>query len=132
MTEGKAQVVAVCDADAVFRVFTACPHDPKTLIIDVRDKKKWDRGHIAGSYCIRLPASGGTLLGRAACDGESLWQAAAGRSGPSAHRRGLPPLAGGAHRPPELGVKLTHRRCRSSAQAPSSMGLEVGGARLRA
>ncbi|EFN52440.1 hypothetical protein CHLNCDRAFT_138968 [Chlorella variabilis] len=73
MTEGKAQVVAVCDADAVFRVFTACPHDPKTLIIDVRDKKKWDRGHIAGSYCIRLPASGGTLLDYSKCEYDLKW-----------------------------------------------------------
>jgi hypothetical protein len=56
--------VTTVDADAVFRVFAACPADIKTLIIDVRDKKKWDKGHIAGSYCIRKPGSGDTLLGK--------------------------------------------------------------------
>ncbi len=63
MSEAKEKEVAVCETDAVFRVFTACLHDPKTLIIDVRDKRKWDKGHIAGSYCVRLPNNGGTRLG---------------------------------------------------------------------
>ena len=54
-------------ADALFRVFTACAADPRPLVIDVRgDKKKWDRGHVAGAYCIRVPSNGAALLGECA------------------------------------------------------------------
>lgn len=50
-------------AEAVFRTFCACPTDPRTLIVDVRDKKHFDKGHIAGAFCIRVPSNGATLLG---------------------------------------------------------------------
>ena len=53
-------------SDAVFRTFTACPTDPRTLLLDVRDKKKFDKGHIAGAYCIRLSSNGSVLLGEPA------------------------------------------------------------------
>jgi rhodanese-related sulfurtransferase len=55
--------VKTLDADAIFRSFAACPDDPKTLIVDVRPRNRWEKGHIAGSYCIRKPSSGETLLG---------------------------------------------------------------------
>ncbi|KAL4422489.1 hypothetical protein ABPG75_008686 [Micractinium tetrahymenae] len=62
-------------ADAVFRVFTACPADPRTLILDVRDKKHFDRGHIAGAYCIRVPSNGATLLDYSKNEYEQKWGA---------------------------------------------------------
>lgn len=56
--------IKTVDASAIFRAgFTACPSDPRTLILDVRDKKWFDKGHVAGAYCIRLPSSGNVLLG---------------------------------------------------------------------
>ena len=62
------------DASAIFRAgFTACPTDPRTLIVDVRDKKQFDKGHISGAYCIRLPSSGNVLLGE--CQGSDDWLA---------------------------------------------------------
>ncbi|KAL4421080.1 hypothetical protein ABPG77_001375 [Micractinium sp. CCAP 211/92] len=62
-------------ADAVFRIFTACPTDPRTLILDVRDKKHFDRGHIAGAYCIRVPSNGATLLDYSKNEYEQKWGA---------------------------------------------------------
>lgn len=52
-------------ADVLFRVFTACPTDPRTLILDVRPHKQFDRapGHVAGAYSIRLSSNGAVLLG---------------------------------------------------------------------
>ena len=56
--------VKTVDASVVFRAgFTACPTDTRTLILDVRDKKRFEKGHISGAYCIRLPSSGEMLLG---------------------------------------------------------------------
>jgi dual specificity MAP kinase phosphatase len=56
--------VKTITADAIFRVFTACPTDPRTLILDVRDRKHFERapGHVAGAYCIRLSSNGAVLL----------------------------------------------------------------------
>jgi dual specificity MAP kinase phosphatase len=31
------------DADAIFRVFTACANDPKTLLLDVRPQKEYKK-----------------------------------------------------------------------------------------
>lgn len=61
-------------ADALFRVFTACPTDPRTLILDVRPHKQFDRapGHVAGAYCIRLSANGAALLGARRCRATAL------------------------------------------------------------
>jgi hypothetical protein len=66
--------IKTVDASAIFRAgFTACPTDPRTLIVDVRDKKQFDKGHISGAYCIRLPSSGNVLLGE--CQGSgACWQ----------------------------------------------------------
>ena len=66
--------IKTVDASAIFRAgFTACPTDPRTLIVDVRDKKQFDKGHISGAYCIRLPSSGNVLLGE--CQGSADWMA---------------------------------------------------------
>ena len=51
-----------CDADAIFRVFTACPHDIKTLILDVRSSKLHKRLHLNQAYCIRLASDGKALV----------------------------------------------------------------------
>ncbi len=84
-------------ADAVFRIFTACPTDPRTLILDVRDKKHFDRGHIAGAYCIRVPSNGATLLGgccaRPAGAGWLNWGSAGSPDAPNFNCSSLPRLA---------------------------------------
>jgi len=49
------------DVDGVFKVFTACPNDPKTLLLDVRDHKDFKRKHINQAYCIRLSKNGKVL-----------------------------------------------------------------------
>ncbi|KAI3430229.1 hypothetical protein D9Q98_004826 [Chlorella vulgaris] len=67
--------VKTLDADAIFRSFTACPDDPKTLIVDVRPRNRWEKGHIAGSYCIRKPSSGETLLDYSKADYDQRWSA---------------------------------------------------------
>lgn len=48
--------------DMLFRVFTACPGDARTLIVDVRPLKEYNKNHILQSYCIRLSANGKALL----------------------------------------------------------------------
>ncbi len=48
--------------DGLFRLFTACPDDPKTFILDVRPQKEFQKSHIMQSYCIRLAANGQALL----------------------------------------------------------------------
>ena len=48
--------------DGLFRLFTACPDDPKTFILDVRPQKDFQKSHIMQSYCIRLAANGQALL----------------------------------------------------------------------
>lgn len=83
--------VTTVDADAVFRLFTACPTDIRTLIIDVRDKKKWDKGHIAGSYCIRKPGSGDTLLGELCASSARQARRCADRQLPRAATRSRSP-----------------------------------------
>ncbi len=50
------------DASAIFRCFAACPHDPKTLLLDVRPHKQFEKLHLALSYNIRLSANGRVLL----------------------------------------------------------------------
>lgn len=48
--------------DGLFRLFTACPDDTKTFILDVRPQKEFQKAHIMQSYCIRLAANGQALL----------------------------------------------------------------------
>ena len=55
--------VMVCGPDALFRVFTACQHDERSLILDVRPAKEFRRGHVQLAYCIRLSTNGEVLLG---------------------------------------------------------------------
>eukprot|EP00879_Flechtneria_rotunda_P027734 GHRR01029724.1.p1 GENE.GHRR01029724.1~~GHRR01029724.1.p1 ORF type:complete len:223 (+),score=59.61 GHRR01029724.1:1121-1789(+) len=49
------------DADGIFKVFTACPNDPKTLILDVRPYKEFKKKHINQAYCIRVSTNGKVL-----------------------------------------------------------------------
>lgn len=49
------------DADAIFRAFTACGKDPKTLLLDVRPHKDYKKGHINQAFNPRL-ATNGTFL----------------------------------------------------------------------
>jgi dual specificity MAP kinase phosphatase len=49
-------------ADAIFRLFTACPDDPKVYVLDVRPNKQFLKRHVIASYSIRLAANGTTLL----------------------------------------------------------------------
>jgi hypothetical protein len=49
------------DAHAVFRAFTACPDDPKTLILDVRANKDFKKKHVCLSYNVRLSTNGRVL-----------------------------------------------------------------------
>lgn len=52
------------DADIIFRTFTACPGDPRTLILDVRPHKDYAKKHILQSYSVRVSANGKALLVR--------------------------------------------------------------------
>jgi len=54
--------VKTVPADTIFRVFTACPGDVRTLILDVRSYKEFSKKHVIGAYCIRLSANGKVLL----------------------------------------------------------------------
>lgn len=51
--------------DDVFRCFTACRDDPRTLILDVRPNKAFVKKHVQGAYSIRLSSDGKVLLVRA-------------------------------------------------------------------
>ncbi|KAG2441094.1 hypothetical protein HXX76_003946 [Chlamydomonas incerta] len=49
------------DADAIFRIFTACAGDIATIIIDTRPHKEFKVSHICGAFCVRLSANGQVL-----------------------------------------------------------------------
>lgn len=63
-TPSPAMEVKTVPADALFRVYTACPGDVRTLVLDVRGSKEFSKKHLIGSYCIRLSANGRVLLVR--------------------------------------------------------------------
>ena len=54
----------VCDADAIFRVFTITPGgtDIPTLLLDVRKKEIFKKLHIGQSFCVRLTSGGETIV----------------------------------------------------------------------
>ena len=56
------EVKTLPDASSIFSCFSACKNDPKTLLLDVRPQKQWQKSHIALSYSIRLSANGRALL----------------------------------------------------------------------
>jgi len=64
---------AAADADAVFRLYTACAGDPRTLIVDVRPAKAFKRGHLLQAYCVRASADGGALLDHSGCEYDLPW-----------------------------------------------------------
>jgi dual specificity MAP kinase phosphatase len=49
------------DETGIFRIFTACPNDPKTLLLDVRPHKAYKKCHINQAYCVRLSSNGKVL-----------------------------------------------------------------------
>eukprot|EP00877_Chromochloris_zofingiensis_P008595 jgi/Chrzof1/398/Cz01g14120.t1 len=49
------------DAETLFRTFTACPNDPKTLLLDVRPNKDFKRRHINQAFNVRLSSNGRVL-----------------------------------------------------------------------
>ncbi|KIZ07690.1 MAP kinase phosphatase 5 [Monoraphidium neglectum] len=61
------------DAGALFRVFTACPNDPRVLILDVRPLKQFKRGHVLHSFCVRLSADGRALLDYSQASYDVTW-----------------------------------------------------------
>ncbi|KAL0022102.1 hypothetical protein WJX79_009630 [Trebouxia sp. C0005] len=61
-------------ADALFRAcFTACPLDPKTLLLDVRAAKVFKRKHILQAFCVRVTASAETLLDYSGASYDQKW-----------------------------------------------------------
>jgi hypothetical protein len=61
------------DADAVFKVFTACPDDPKTLLLDVRPQKQFKKGgcrrvgvgrHRGNDLCVCAPTTRAAAFAR--------------------------------------------------------------------
>ncbi|KAK9816993.1 hypothetical protein WJX72_007967 [[Myrmecia] bisecta] len=54
--------VKTATPERIFRVFTACPNDTRTLIVDVRHAKEYKKLHILSAYNVRLAANGKTLL----------------------------------------------------------------------
>ncbi|KAL3135874.1 hypothetical protein ABBQ32_007430 [Trebouxia sp. C0010 RCD-2024] len=61
-------------ADALFRAcFTGCPQDPRTLLLDVRTQKAFKRKHILQAFCVRVTASGETLLDYSGASYDQKW-----------------------------------------------------------
>lgn len=54
--------VKTIQADALFRVYTACPDDSKTLVLDVRPNKDFKKLHLMQAYNIRLASNKRVLL----------------------------------------------------------------------
>ncbi len=46
----------------ILRVFTACPHDVRTLLVDVRDYKAYKKLHVMQAFNVRLAANEKALL----------------------------------------------------------------------
>ena len=52
-----------CSPSELFRaVFCACGDEKAPLVLDVRPKAAFARGHVAGAYCVRTSANGAALL----------------------------------------------------------------------
>lgn len=61
------------EADAIFRLFTACPNDPRTYILDVRPQKEFARCHVLAAYSARLSADGSALLDYSKASYDQKW-----------------------------------------------------------
>lgn len=57
------------DSDFVFRLFTKCPDDPVTLVVDVRAYKYFKRCHVNQAFCVRLSANGEALMVKSTSQG---------------------------------------------------------------
>ena len=52
-----------CSPSELFRaVFCACGEEKAPLVLDVRPKAAFARGHVAGAYCVRTSTNGTALL----------------------------------------------------------------------
>ena len=54
--------VTAIPPDVLFRVYTACPEDTQTLILDLRPYNQFKKGHLIHAFCIRLASTGRALL----------------------------------------------------------------------
>lgn len=50
------------DTEYLFRLFTKCPDDPVTLVLDTRAYKLFKRRHVLLAYCVRLSANERALV----------------------------------------------------------------------
>ena len=46
-----------CDADHIFRAFSACPQDIQTILLDVRPNKEFKALHIQSAFNVRLSSN---------------------------------------------------------------------------
>lgn len=49
-------------SDLFRAVFSACAGETPPLVLDVRPRAAFARGHVAGAYCVRSSANGAALL----------------------------------------------------------------------
>jgi rhodanese-related sulfurtransferase len=61
------------DAEALLKVFTAGPNDPRVFLLDVRPLKQYKRGHLIHAYCVRLSANGEALLDYSGASYDVQW-----------------------------------------------------------
>lgn len=53
-----------CDADDIFRIYTACPQDIATILLDVREHKHFKQLHLFNAFCVRVSTNGKVLAVR--------------------------------------------------------------------
>lgn len=49
------------DVHGIFKVFTACPDDIRTLLLDVRPNKDFKKLHVNQAYNVRVSTNGRVL-----------------------------------------------------------------------
>ncbi len=65
------------DASAIFRaVYTACPNDPTTLLLDVRPNKEYKKRHINQAFNVRLSSNGQVLADYSQSSYSVVWSQA--------------------------------------------------------
>lgn len=74
----KTAMASSCDVDEVFRLFTIPAGDffKSYLIVDIRDKKYFEKGHINQAFCVRLAANGQALLDYSKAEYHAKWSQA--------------------------------------------------------
>jgi len=64
--------VKTVDAEALFRVYTACDGDRRTVLLDLRDRSRFSKAHLRTAFCVRL-TSGGALVDDSRAKYEHAW-----------------------------------------------------------